>query len=260
MGNTNNQKSAEKAKNRRYSRASGFSHWMDNIRDKKSLKISMKQIGEGNGTFTLTYIDESSDDFLSTKSHFTFTGNYQHMSEEERDLFGVGLVLGSQGALILDYSDDPQQAKSDERTESKVTRASKGRADESNIDQSSTGIPTLKMTRFFTEKLACKLTEGNCTQSWTIVQSTLPDCLETTAADILCRVSWLWSGVDGVKATRKAPPGTLDFIGEESFESDGSSSIDLKIRVPHLAAGFSPPVVVLNEVGGWKLGKRTLGL
>jgi hypothetical protein len=271
MGNATSQKAAEQAKHRRYSRTSGYSHWMDNIKDKKLLKINLKQTSDSQGTFTLLYTDDSSDDFLNLKSNFTFTGRYQHLLQpDEREAFGVIIPVTARGAVLVEGATTATAATSSNDLHKSKPPNHKGSTDpfvasskdaaDLELFKQTINNTTTKMTRFFTEKIVCKLTEGTCVQSWTIVQSTQPDCIETAPADIVQKVSWPWSGVDGAKLSHQAPPGTLDFVGEESFEPGGASSIDLKIRIPQLAAGHNPPVVCLNEVGGWKLGKKSIGL
>ena len=257
MGNSSSQKAADAAKNRRYSRSSGFAHWMDNVKDKKTLKINMKQTSPGRGSFTLIYTDSSSDDFVSIKSTFTFSGSYSQVgSHEEADLFGVSIKLNPRGNVV---SGDAQRDKKQDRHPSiKQVKKSAEQIDDSKDSMSVStpggGSTITRTTRFLTEKLVCKLTEDSCTQTWTIVPSTLPDCLEKTASEIERRVSWEWTDENGLKVHHSAPPGTLDFVGEETFEG-GTSYLDLKIRIPQLQNGLEKSVVCLNEVGGWKLGK-----
>lgn len=266
MGN-NSQKSAESAKNRRYSRSSGFTHWMDNMKDKKVMKITLKSNGDGRGNFTMVYTDDSSDDFQSSKSVFTFTGSYRHLgSEEHNDLFGVSIVVNPKGAVVieddkkLDKSRLAAQKASAAKADGFVSSARENIPDAVMVDrQIKASNSIVKVTRFLTEKVTCKLTEGDCTQVWTIIPSTEPDCTETTPSEIERSVSWPWTIEPGAKFTHKAPPGTLDFVGEETFEASGMSSIDLKLRIPQLACGHTPPTVCLHEMGGWKLGKKSYG-
>ena len=273
MGNSNTSKPGELAKNRRYSRSSAFTHGMDNIRDKQALKITMKQTSDMQGNFSLSYLDESIDDFMTIRSNFTFSGRYQHVSiDDEKDLFGVGFPPSFRPDFLeekqlpqlqqpnLNPTASPKLIQQNRSDSLMVGSSFSTRTVDSDAKRSSS--PAIKhasvtATRFFTEKLVCKLTEGNSTQYWTVSPSTQPDCLETTPQDIINKVSWLWSGVDGAKVTHTAPPGSLDFLGLENIEQAGPT-IDLRIRIPQLAAGNNPPILRLNELSGWKLGKKSL--
>lgn len=241
------------SKNRRYSQSSAFSHWSDHIKEKKVLTISLKETGSDQGMFTLSYTDESSDNFFTTKTHFVFSGRYQHQRSanssspivEELDVFGVKLPVDTKGDIILE--------------EVPITLTRKMTVDSSATLRSEASASVNKsVTRFFTEKLTCKLAEGELVENWVIVQSTQPNCLERTAEQIKQRVSWNWPAT-GVEKThnhylQQAPPGTLDFIGEELIEGQ-TSSIDLRIRFPQLQAWLTPPVLALNETTGWKLAR-----
>ena len=317
---------------RRYSRASGFTHWSDNIRDKKLIKINMRQTSESGGTFKLTYQDDSSDDFLSIRSTFVFTGKYQVErvgAVSGSELFGVGLPVSSKGDIVATATpkttsgtpkagggegkktpapaagtgagagaaagagaDDEERESVDEvgvelvglgpapntstkgagkgpiaskRTDSTTVAVSaarnkpargpgseKGDAETTTAGGSSTtggGATTdptagIRITRFVTEKLSCKLSEGKTSSHWTIEPSATPDCD--------AQMAWKWDNPQS-KEHHTAPPEALNILGEEDVET---GAIDLRIRIPQLAAGWDPPVVVLNDVTGWKLGKK----
>ena len=103
MGNSTAHFKAEPAKNRRYSRSSGFAIGADNLKDKKLLKIHLKQISPGRGNFVLTYTDDSSDDFLNIKSTFVFSGTYsQSSASDDRDLFGVSITVNPRGNVVTE--------------------------------------------------------------------------------------------------------------------------------------------------------------
>ena len=219
------------------------------------------------GAFTLVYTDDSSDDFISIKSTFTYSGYFCPVEGVDQDPFGIKILVNTKGNVIPDVDDDDleeQEKINVKRSESLVgrrgtTAASKLIDDEKlekTFDSSNQSRTSSKMqdqkklvTKFITQKLVCKLCEGTVTTTWTIVPGDMPDCSEAgTKSDA---VSWPWSG-SSTKESHVAPRGALDFLGEEDLES---GAIDLKIRIPQLAAAWTPPVVVLTEVGGWKLDK-----
>ncbi len=78
-----------------------FTHWMDNMSDKKSIKIKMtkKPIDGFDGVFTLFYIDDTNDEFMNIKSSFTFNGVYAPDSE-------VGSIKFTTRELICKMSED----------------------------------------------------------------------------------------------------------------------------------------------------------
>jgi len=254
----------EAAKSRRYSRASAFNHWMDNIKDRKFLKMHMKQLGDNNGTFTLVYVDEFADEFFNVKTNFTYVGTYQIARENEsREIFGVVLPVDSRG--VIDLKDSSYREKDPDighmlSTERIADSTGAGMNKELSInaqDRSKTSS-NVQFAKFFTEKLTCTITENNSTQVWVITPSTNPDCMEKTPREIQQKVSWLWTGENMLKVAHTAPPGALDFVGEECFEPKGSSSVDLRFRFPLLVTSQNPAVVALSEMGGWKLGKQSM--
>jgi len=262
---------------------------MDNIKDEKVIKIKLSRISEKEGTFQLMYLDKSSDDFMSIKTTFTYTGRYREVSgEESKDmLFGVVIPMVPSDvnkkhsvAQTVDDSkeeskdfapppDDRQAAEFDvagtihkidhnSNNKRKSTAASK-RSSTTTASPPAANPPkpaNCRTTRFTTERLVCKLSEGDATATWVIEPSEVSDCQEMKEKDpkkqMESHVSWLWPG-SGARETHKAPIGSLDFIGEENFDT---GAINLVIRIPQLAAGWNPPVVVLNELGGWQLGKK----
>lgn len=252
------------AKNRRYSQSSAFSHWSDHIKEKKVLTISLKETSAEQGLFTLSYTDESSDNFFTTKTHFVFSGRYQHQphnaptpalgsGEVDQDAFGVKILVDTKGDVVLEDV-IPLTATRKMTVDSSTTMRS-----ESSTKPRAVPVVSLKSTtRFFTEKLTCKLSEGEVTESWMVVQSTSPNCLEKTPEHMKQRVSWNWPATGVEKShgqyLQHAPAGTLDFIGEELVEGQ-TSTIDLRIRFPQLQAWLTPPVLALNETTGWKLAR-----
>jgi hypothetical protein len=288
---------------------------MDNIRDKKLIKIKLKQISENSGSFTLSYTDDSSDDFLNIKSTFTYTGKYfvegKASSLGVNDAFGVGIITTPKGEVLtgeeadlaaeeleLEMIASPIKGGKDatgKRSESLVMAGTSpkrgltkipekqpthhGKNDHGATNNNNTTIaaappttatsttntttitngkpPTaprrvstsisrnVRITKFVTERLTCKLTDGGISSFWTIEPSEKPDC------DAHC--AWPWEGTLS-KMSHTAPADALNFLGQEDIET---GSIDLRMRIPQLAAGWNPPVVVLNEMTGWKLDKKS---
>ena len=82
-----------------YSRSTGFTHYSDNVKDRKKLKLVMKRKKNAdpkvlnNGNFTLRYDDDVADDFQNTKTSFVYTGTYfveaLEIGDEQRDGIGI---------------------------------------------------------------------------------------------------------------------------------------------------------------------------
>jgi hypothetical protein len=257
-------KSKQVPSTRRYSRASGFTHWMDNIKDRRVINIKMNKDANdpSRGTFSLVYTDDSSDDFLNIKSTFTYHGRFCLVEGEEAP-FGIKIPVNTKGNVVTDeaLTDLAAVKRSESLVGRRGTTAASKLVDEERMALEEEATKSLDRTsskydlrgtttRFITSKLVCKLQEGGFASAWTIEPGEHTDCIE--AGTDSTNVSWLWSA-HGSKESHVAPPGALDFLGEEDPEN---GAIDLKIRIPQLAAGWSPPVVVLTEVGGWKLDKK----
>jgi len=249
---------------------------MDNIKDRRVIKIKMNRDARdaSRGTFTLMYSDDSSDDFQSIKSSFTYTGSFCIVDNNDVDPFGIRISVNNKGNVITDadgeeYTNDSSGAGQGvplRRSESMMGRrgttaasrlmieeslANEGDASHGSRVSSKTEMKK-NMMRFSTHRLVCKLTEGSTTSVWHIESGDKSDCVEAANnAKTDLNVSWPWMGNSG-KESHVAPRGVIDFVGEEDLES---GAIDLKIRIPQLAASWTPPVVVLTEVGGWKLEK-----
>lgn len=81
------------SRSRCYSQASFFNYCDDEIREKSSVTLQMRdEISRRGGTFVLTYKVENTDPFFETKSTFIFVGKYQVSSDADIDeYFGVKL-------------------------------------------------------------------------------------------------------------------------------------------------------------------------
>ena len=235
---------SKSATTRRYSRASGFSHIMDNIVDRKNLKIKMKQTnvkedGSVEGTFSLYYLDDSSDDFMRLKSNFTYTGTcalrFSVSCFTSNALCSRGAPIPPRfvrASCMSDPTPTPQPADSGTKN------------DQGEL-----------ILHFRTQSLTCKLSEDGAARTWVITPHAEPDSTTQEQTDI---ISWEWDPSKGSKSAtvqHTAPLGALDIFGEEDAST---GNMNLKFRIPQLAAAWSTPVVALNPSGGWELERAKM--
>jgi hypothetical protein len=226
-------------KTRRFSRMTNFTHWMDNISDKKLIKIKMtRKPSEGfDGVFILWYQDDAADDFMNIKSTFTFSGKYTPGTE-------AGSIKFVTNELNCKLTEDGHSFTW------RITPADKPDC----IINESTGVISWPWDTY-------GVADNRSASSATIPASGSPPSGElvgvansTTSTDKLTpRRSSIFRGFSKV-IEHTAPLGSLDFVGEDNPETGG---FVLRLRIPQLAAGWNPAVVALNPMGGWELSKQS---
>jgi hypothetical protein len=239
---------SKEPKTRRFSRLTSFTHWMDNMSDKKSIKIKMtRRPSEGfDGVFTLWYQDDSNDEFMNIKSSFTFSGNYAPDTE-------AGSIKFTTHELICKLSEDGHGFSW------RITPTDKP---DCSINQTSGVIswpwdpydplaskspPTTVLSVSTGQNSATGTTAAAATASGESGDDdAAPSSLSTP------RKSTLFRGYSKL-IEHTCPLGSLDFSGEDNPETGG---FVLRLRIPQLAAGWNPAVVALNPMSGWELSKQ----
>lgn len=249
---------------------------LDNIKDEKVIKITMSKQTKSEGTFQLFYVDKCSDDFISLKTQFTYVGKYYELSNEDRKNVAFGILI----PMVPEGVDEEKKGKRNSKLEiqskdnnskdnnndvvdlagtlEKITVRKSTITTQTTAASSGAQIRT-RATKFVTERLTCKLTEGSTTSMWVIEPGSEPDCLEMSAKNpakaMATQISWPWPGTGPnlAKQNHIAPLGSLDFMGEENLDT---GAINIVIRIPQLNPGYDPPVLLLTENGGWQLGKK----
>lgn len=110
--------------------------------------------------------------------------------------------------------------------------------------EEATSTLSIPFVRFTTEQLKCRLQEGKAKSFWLVAPSSTPDCDE--------RNSWPWQ-VGRFREHHFASPNVLNILGKENPQA---SVIELRFHVPELAAAWTPPAVVLNEMSGFVLPRK----
>lgn len=199
-----------------------FTHWMDNMSDKKSIKIRMtRKPADGyEGTFTLWYSDDTNDEFMNIKSSFTFNGVYAPGSEP-------GSIRFITRELICKLSEDGHGSTwwilPSENPDCTV---------------SDSGVISWPWDSSETASKANSSSASTITSSTSSTGSAGLAPLRRPSAKTI---------------THTAPIGAMDFVGDDNPETGGFM---LRLRIPQLAAGWNPSVVALNPTSGWELSKQ----
>jgi len=213
---------SKEPKTRRFSSITNFTHWMDNMSDKKSIKIRMnkKSIDGFEGTFTLWYTDDSNDEFMNIKSNFTFNGVYAPDAE-------AGSIRFITRELICKLSEDGSGS---------TWWILPSEAPDCSIND--VGVISWPWDSSETASKAVSSSASTTTSSTSSgPTANLPSLRRPSSKTI----------------THTAPIGSMDFVGEDNPETGGFM---LRLRMPQLAAGWNPSVVALNPTSGWELSKQ----